>query len=80
MMGWLTHISQVVAQTVLDAHGPIMSGEHHGMMGPRVGNIIVAAITGAVTLLTVVLAIRYMVWPGEQNPDHPKHRILDPDR
>ena len=34
-------------------------------------------IVGAIaTLWTIVFSVRALVWPGEENPDHPKYSIF----
>jgi hypothetical protein len=44
------------------------------------GNAIVIALTGMVTLGCIVAACWMVIRPGERNPDHPKYRILRADR
>jgi hypothetical protein len=55
--------------------------EHHVLMNPAdpFGTIVV--VLGALgTALAFGLAFRLTVWPGETEPDHPKHVILREDR
>ena len=42
--------------------------------------ILVAGVTGVVSLWCVVAALKMLLRPGETEPDHPKRRILAPDR
>jgi hypothetical protein len=49
-------------------------------MGPFIGNVIVATGAGIVTILVFAAAIRMLIWPREQNRNHPKYRILNADR
>ena len=48
--------------------------------GSVLGNAIVIALTGMVTLACIVAACWMVIRPGERNPDHPKYRILRADR
>jgi hypothetical protein len=48
--------------------------------GSVLGNVIVIALTGMVTLACIVAAFWMVIRPGERNPDHPKYRILRTDR
>jgi len=57
----------------------IMS-QHEMVTGPLIGNLLVAGIAGVVTMAVILAAIRMLLRPGEQAPDHPKRRVLDPDR
>lgn len=53
---------------------------HHGFSGPLIGNVLVAGAAGLLTLLCFVVALRLLVHPGENDPSHPKYRVLRPDR
>jgi hypothetical protein len=53
---------------------------HHGLTGPILGNELVVGAAGLVTLLCLIVALHYLVSPGERDPNHPKYRILSPDR
>ena len=68
-----------VAQQICGAHGELVA-ERSGGAAPVVGNIVVASLAGLVTLACIAVALRMLISPGEQNPDHPKYRILSPDR
>jgi hypothetical protein len=57
-----------------------MMHQHEMITGPLLGNLLVAGIAGIITLAVIVAAIRMLVHPGEEAPDHPKRRILAPDR
>ena len=48
--------------------------------GPVLGNALVAGAAGLVTLVCFIVALRMLIAPGERNPNHPKYRILSPDR
>jgi hypothetical protein len=37
--------------------------------------VIIVAV--AIVVLTFVLAIKYLIWPGERQDEHIKRRILD---
>ncbi len=54
---------------------------HHGLVDPSdpLGMFVVLA-GAAGTLWAFVLAFRLTLWPGETEPDHPKHLILREDR
>jgi hypothetical protein len=55
--------------------------EHHLFWNGSdpLGSAIVVA--GAIaTVAAFAIAIRATLWPGERDPDHPKHRILRDDR
>jgi len=54
--------------------------QHEMVTGPLIGNLLVAGIAGVVTMAVILAAIRMLLRPGEQAPDHPKRRVLDPDR
>lgn len=53
---------------------------HHGLVGPALGNILVAGVAGAVTVWCIVVAARMLIRPGEADPNHPKYRVLRADR
>lgn len=59
---------------------PVSAGGHHGLAGPLLGNVLVAAAAGLVTLASIVVALRMIINPGESDPSHPKYRVLDADR
>ena len=49
-------------------------------MGPPLGNLLVAGFGALVTAACFVALFRMLLHPGEERPDHPKRRILAPDR
>lgn len=51
-----------------------------GTMGPILGNLLVAGAGGLITLLCIAAAIKMILHPGEESQDHPKRRVLAPDR
>ena len=53
---------------------------HHELAGPLLGNIIIIAIAGFVTLACFALMLRMLLKPGETDRLHPKYRILGDDR
>ncbi|MGH6679625.1 MAG: hypothetical protein ACREDL_12025 [Bradyrhizobium sp.] len=59
---------------------PVTADGHHGLAGPLLGNVLVAAAAGLVTLVSIVVALRMIIDPGESDPKHPKYRVLDADR
>lgn len=59
---------------------PVTADDHHGLAGPLLGNLLVAAAAGLVTLASIVVALRMIIDPGESDPNHPKYRVLDADR
>jgi hypothetical protein len=58
----------------------MMMSQHEMVTGPLLGNLLVAGIAGVVTMAVILAAIRMVIYPGEEASDHPKRRILDPDR
>lgn len=44
------------------------------------GNLMILIVFGLGTVVCVAFAIRMLVKPGEENPDHPKYRVLHDDR
>jgi hypothetical protein len=67
-------------ENICGAHGPLLPEEHHGLIGPVLGNLLVIALAGSLSLACIALALRMAIRPGERNPDHPKYRILNADR
>ena len=59
---------------------PAAADGHHDLAGPLLGNVLVAAGAGLVTLASIVVALRMLIDPGESDPNHPKYRVLDADR
>lgn len=53
---------------------------HNMLMGPTWGIILVATVTGIVTLGCFIAMFRYLTHPGERDPRHPKYDILRRDR
>jgi hypothetical protein len=53
--------------------------EHH-MAGPMLGNVIIIAVAGAITVACFVAMFWVLLRPGETNPNHPKYDILRDDR
>ncbi len=51
-----------------------------GPAGPILGNLLVAGAGGIITLLCIAAAVKMILFPGETSADHPKRRILAPDR
>lgn len=49
-------------------------------IGPALGTLLVAGAGGAITLLCFAAAVKMILFPGETAADHPKRRILAPDR
>ncbi len=49
------------------------------MMMSGAGNLIVIALTGAVTIACFVALLWMLVRPGERDPRHPKYRVLRDD-
>jgi hypothetical protein len=52
----------------------------HGLAGPLLGNALVAGVAGLVTLACMVAALWMLIHPDEDDPNHPKYRVLDADR
>jgi len=50
------------------------------MAGPLIGNIIIVALSGAITLGCFWAMFRMLLWPGETDRRHPKYDILRDDR
>lgn len=52
--------------------------EHH-MAGPLLGNLMIIAVSGAITIGCFVAMFKMLLWPGETNRRHPKYNILRDD-
>ncbi|SFV25790.1 hypothetical protein [Hyphomicrobium facile] len=52
----------------------------HQMAGPLFGNLIIIAMSGAVTVGCFVAMFWMLLWPGETDRCHPKYDILRHDR
>ena len=50
------------------------------MAGPFIGNLIVIAITGSITIACFAALFVMLFRPGEKDPRHPKYRVLRDDR
>jgi hypothetical protein len=68
-----------VLGSICGTHEALAAGSA-GLVGPVLGNVLVAGATGLVTLLCFVVALRLLINPGERDPNHPKYRILSADR
>jgi hypothetical protein len=79
MLHRLTAIPLLLWSQVCAAHGDAASAGH-GLTGPLLGNIIVVTLGGIITIACIFLALRMVFRPGELDPEHPKRRILQPDR
>ena len=53
---------------------------HHHLSGPFWGNVIIIALTGAITVACFVAMFRMLIYPGETDKRHPKYDILRDDR
>jgi len=53
--------------------------DHH-MAGPLLGNLLIIAISGTITLGCFVAMFWMLLRPGETDPHHPKYDILHDDR
>ena len=53
---------------------------HDHLVGPTWGNVIIIVLAGAVTLACIWAMLRMLIRPGEDDPAHPKYRILREDR
>jgi hypothetical protein len=60
--------------------GAICGSANETGSAPVLGNVLVAGAAGLVTLFCFIVALRMLIAPGERNPNHPKYRILSPDR
>jgi hypothetical protein len=52
--------------------------EHH-MTGPFLGNLIIIAVAGAITLGCFVAMLWMLLRPGETDRHHPKYDVLRDD-
>jgi hypothetical protein len=52
----------------------------HQMAGPLLGNLVIIAISGAITVGCFVTMFWMLLRPGEADPHHPKYDILRDDR
>ena len=50
------------------------------LIGPYWGNVMIIALAGAVTLGCIAAMLWMLIRPGENDPEHPKRRILGEDR
>ncbi|HLI11189.1 MAG TPA: hypothetical protein VKY65_06275 [Alphaproteobacteria bacterium] len=66
-------------ENICGVHQALASGSA-GSAGTVLGNILVAGAAGVVTLLCFAVALRLLIRPGERDSNHPKYRILRPDR
>jgi hypothetical protein len=68
----------------LPQSAPVTSGEVDTMQfhitDHLVGNIIIIAAAGIITVACFAAAIRMLVRPGEKNKRHPKYEVLNDDR
>lgn len=71
----LLELLRVVAAPPQQLHA-----DHHGLMGPMLGNLLVGGAAGVVTIVCFIVALRLLIHPGERDRDHPKYRILAADR
>jgi len=62
------------------AHATASGAGDHSLAGPVLGNVLVVGGAGLVTLSCIVAALWMLIYPGERDPNHPKHRVLDADR
>jgi hypothetical protein len=53
---------------------------HDHLIGPFLGNVMIVAVAGAVTLACFVAMFRMLFHPGETDPHHPKYEVLRDDR
>jgi hypothetical protein len=53
---------------------------HDHLAGPTWGIVIIIVVAGAVTLSCIGAMLRMLIRPGEDDPAHPKRRILREDR
>lgn len=49
------------------------------MAGPLLGNLIIIAVSGAITIGCFVAMFKMLLWPGETSHQHPKYDILRDD-
>lgn len=68
----------VTACPICDKQQPkITQGLTHGV-GPQSNwDWVIIAIIAAITVLTLVLSLKYLIKPGEKNTDHIKQSILN---
>ena len=52
---------------------------HHELAGPLLGNIVIIAIAGSITIACFVAMLRMLLKPGETDETHPKYRVLGDD-
>lgn len=52
---------------------------HHHLIGPMWGNIVIIAVSGAITVACFVVMFRMLLHPGEKDGKHPKYGILRDD-
>ena len=51
----------------------------HGFAAHFLGNVIIIAVAGAITIACFVAATWMLVRPGERDRRHPKYQVLDDD-
>ncbi len=52
----------------------------HHLAGHLWGNLVIIAITGAITIACFVVMIHLLLHPGETDRHHPKYEIFNDDR
>ena len=74
----LIFASGAFACEVCEAQQPkILKGAVHGP-GPESGvDYIISVIAVVIVLFTLILSVKYLVKPGEKNPDHIKNIVLE---
>lgn len=63
---------------VCEAQQPkILKGAIHGPGPESMVDYIISITAAIIVLITLVLSIKYLVKPGEKNPDHIKNIVLE---
>lgn len=78
MLLLILSVSNAFACEMCEAEQPkILKGAIHGP-GPESGiDYIISIIAVIIVLITLILSIKYLVKPGEKNPDHIKNIVLE---
>ncbi len=54
----------------------ITQGFTHGAGPESNWDWVIVSVIAAITLLTLIFSLKFLIKPGEKNPDHIKHAVL----
>lgn len=71
-------LNPILACEVCQSQQPkILKGITHGAGPVNSWDYVITIIAAAIVLFTLVLSIKYLVKPGEKNPDHIKNIVVN---